>query len=126
MRGEFEQYRAMGKRIEFLKRQLNNMECLTDAVEGSSPEWPHTAHKMTVSGRNAAEETKILKEIEELMERRAEVLRIIAEVDDQRMKLLLETKYLEGVRWKDMPAMLEEDATESAIRMRADRFFEKF
>lgn len=126
MQGEFEQYRAMGIRIERLKMQLRKMECLKDTVKGSSAEYPYTQHTMTVSGRNAAEETRIQQEIASLMTRREKVRHVINDVEDERMKLLLELKYLEGVRWKDIPALMEEDTTESAVRMRADRFFEKF
>lgn len=129
MRDSFEQYRAMGKRIELLKRQLNGMECLTDTVKGSSPEWPHTAHTMTVCGRNAAEETEILKEIERLKNRRAEVRRIIGGVDDESEKLMLELKYTEGSyrSWDEVASEMQEtkDVSGDALRKRADKFFDE-
>lgn len=126
MRGEFEQYRAMGKRIELKKRQLKEMENLTDTVKGSSPEWPYTAHPMTVCGRNAAEETEILKQIQELMERRAKVRRIIEAVRDEDTKLMLELKYTYPVKmsWDDVAAEMGEDVGGDAMRKRADNFFD--
>lgn len=129
MRGEFEQYRAMGKRIELLKKQMSDMECLTDTVKGSSAEWPHTAHNITVCGRNAAEETEILKEINELMVRRAVVRLIIREVDDQTVKLMLELKYTEGCNrsWDEVAVEMQEtkDVSGDALRKRADKFFDE-
>lgn len=126
VRGEFEQYRAMGKRITLRLRQLKEMECLTDTVKGSSPEWPYTAHPMTVCGRNAAEETEILKEIETLRARRAGVRRIIETIKDENVKLMLELKYTNPIRlsWDDVAAEMGEDVSGDAIRKRADNFFD--
>lgn len=126
VRGEFEQYRSMGKRIELKKRQLKEMEQLTDTVIGSSAEWPYTAHPMTVCGRNAAEETEILKQIQELEARRAEVRRIIEDVEDEDTKLMLELKYTYPVKlsWDDVAAEMGEDVSGDAMRKRADKFFD--
>lgn len=126
VRGEFEQYRSMGKRIELKRRQLKEMEQLTDTVMGSSPEWPYTAHPMTVCGRNAAEETEILKQIQELEGRRAEVRRIIEAVVDEDTKLMLELKYTYPVKlsWDDVAAEMGEDVSGDAMRKRADNFFD--
>lgn len=126
VRSEFEQYRAMGKRIELKKQQLKEMEHLTDTVKGSSPEWPYTAHPMTVCGRNAAEETEILKQIQELMDRRAKVRRIIEGVEDEETKLMLELKYTYPVKmsWDDVAAEMGEDVGGDAMRKRADNFFD--
>lgn len=127
MRGEFEQYRSMGKRIELKKRQLKEMEHLTDTVKGSSPEWPHTAHTMTICGRNAAEETEIIKIITQLENRRAEVCRIIETVKEENVKLMLELKYTEGAyrSWDEVAAEMQEteDVSGDALRKRADKFF---
>lgn len=127
VRGEFEQYRAMGKRIELKKRQLKEMECLTDTVKGSSAEWPYTAHTMTVSGRNAAEEVQILQEIETLKKRRAEVRRIIESVDDENTKLMLELKYTNPAKmsWDEVAREMEEDVSGEAIRKRCEKFFDE-
>lgn len=127
MRGEFEQYRSMGKRIELKKKQLKEMEQLTDTVMGSSPEWPYTAHPMTVCGRNAAEETEILKQIQELEVRRAEVRRIVEGVEDEDTKLMLELKYMWPVKlsWDDVVAEMGEDVSGDAMRKRADNFFDR-
>lgn len=126
MRGEFEQYRAMGKRVELLKKQLKDMERLTDTVKGSSAEWPYTAHTMTVQGRNAAEETEILKKIEALRGRRAEVRRIIEAVESEETKLMLELKYICPVKlsWDEVAAEMGENVSGEALRKRAEKFFD--
>lgn len=127
MRGEFEQYRAMGKRIELLKRQLKDMECLTDTVKGSSEEWPYTAHPITVCGRNAAEETEILKGIETLRKRREKVRRIIEGLKDENTKLMLELKYTNPIKlsWDEVAFEMGEDVSGEAIRKRAEKFFDE-
>lgn len=127
MRGEFEQYRAMGKRIELKKQELKGMDRLTDTVRGSSPEWPYTAHTMTICGRNAAEETEILKLITQLESRRAVVRRLIEHVKEENVKLMLELKYTEGgyKSWDEVAAEMQEteDVSGDALRKRADKFF---
>lgn len=125
MRAEFEQYRAMKMRVKNLRAKLEDMQCLTDTVMGSSAEYPYTQHPMTVCGRNATEEQKVQREIVQLLSRIARVERCVEAVEDQEWKLILELKYTEGARctWDDVAGMLYMDVSGDALRKRADKFF---
>lgn len=127
MRREFEQYRAMGRRIELLKCQLEQMECLTDTVKGSCPEYPYTLQTMTVSGRNVAEEIVIRREIDSLAKRRADVRQIIREIKDEDLKLMLELKYTDSIKrsWDEVAEEMQETVSGEALRKRADKFFDE-
>lgn len=125
MRAEFEQYRAMKMRVKNLRAKLEDMQCLTDTVMGSSAEYPYTQHPMTVCGRNAAEEQKVQREIAQLMCRIARMERCVEAVEDQEWKLILELKYMDSVRrsWDDVADVLMLDVSGDALRKRADKFF---
>ena len=127
MRREFEQYRAMGRRIELLKSELEQMECLSDTVKGSCAEYPYTLQTMTVAGRNAAEELVILQEIDELRKRRAKVREIIRGLEDQEEKLMLELKYTDSIKrsWDEVAEEMQETVSGEALRKRADKFFDE-
>lgn len=127
VREEFEQYRAMGGRILRLKRQLKEMECITDTVQGSSAEYPYTMHAITVSGRNAAEEMAIGAEIAQLAKRRERVERLLKAETDEELKWMLELKYLDEVKrgWEEVAAVMGETVSGEALRKRADKFFDR-
>ena len=127
VRGEFEQYRAMGRRIELLKTQLSEMECLTDVVKGSCAEYPYTMQAIKVSGRNAAEEELVRQNIEELARRRAAVRRFVRNLQDEGTKLMLELKYLDSVKrsWDEVAEEMQETVSGEAMRKRADKFFDE-
>lgn len=125
MREEFEQYRAMRMRVKNLRAKLEDMQCLTDTVMGSSAEYPYTQHPMSVSGRNAAEEQKVQQEIAQLAVRIRNINQCVEAVEDQEWKLILELKYMDSVRrsWDDVADVLMLDVSGDALRKRADKFF---
>lgn len=127
MREEFEQYRAMGGRIKRLRKQLREMECATDTVRGSSAEFPYTAHAITVSGRNAAEEMAIGAEIAQLTLRRERVERVLKAETDEELKWMMELKYLDEVKrgWEEVAAVMGETVSGEALRKRAEKFFDR-
>lgn len=128
MREWFEQYRAMKMRVKRLKEKLEGMQCITDTVMGSSAEYPYTQHPMTVSGRNAAEEEKVRREIAQLMNKIRAVERCVDDVEDQEWKLVLELKYMDSVKrsWDDVVDVMMLDVSGDALRKRGDKFFAAF
>lgn len=128
MRAEFEQYRAMRMDMERTREKLNGMQCLTDTVTGSSAEYPFTKHKMTVCGRNAAEEEKLRGHIAELLCRMQRVERLKDSIQNTNMRLMLELKYMDDTpkSWDevaDAMQMVEKEVSGGALRKRADKFF---
>lgn len=128
MRTEFEQYRANRLDIERTKEKLNGMQFLTDTVTGSSVEYPHTKHTMTVSGRNAEEEEKLRGHIADLSCRMRSVEKLKDGIKNTNMRLMLELKYMDETpkSWDevaDVMQLVEKGVSGDALRKRADKFF---
>lgn len=124
MRGKFDQYRASIKELETLKRQLITMRRVTDTVRGSSAEWPYTEHTITVSGRNAAEETALREEIKRLEGEIAEVDEAIKRAPNATIRMALRLRYQEGYKWREITAYMGKDVGEDAWRKLVEKYLD--
>lgn len=124
MREMFKRYRHNRMLLERKRRQLSDMEQLTDTVSGSSTEWPYTQHPVTVCGRNAAEEVKMLAEIRELEQALKAVEDALRKAPNSSVRLMLELKYVDGLRWEEVAQAMGEDVSGDAMRKREEAFFE--
>lgn len=123
LRQDFKEYRSNRQEIRELKQQLGSMEHLTDTVMGSSDEWPYVKHPITVQGRNAAEETRILKQIKALEARCRRVEEEITKAPNSLTRRMLRLRYVHGLRWADVAARMGADVTEDAVKQRDRMFF---
>lgn len=122
----FEQYRSTLKLLDRKQRELADMQMLTDTVRGSMAEYPYTQHTMTVCGRNAAEETALRQEIGQLEEDVKRVRAAMRTVPNKTMRLMLELRYMDGLKWDEVAATMDEDVSGDAIRKRVEAFFDAF
>ena len=119
----FEEYRKNRKLLERQRRKLADMDEVTDTVSGSSAEWPHTQHTVTVTGRNAPEETELIKEIAALEKKCRAVEDAVKKAPNASIRLMLELKYIDGLKWDDVALEMGEDVSGDAIRKRAEAFW---
>lgn len=124
MRKLFKAYRHNRMLIDRLKKRLDGGGMITDTVRGSSAEWPHTEHQITLCGRNAQEESKTISKIQELENECRQVEEAMRKAPNSSLRLILEHKYMDGLSWDGVAAKLGEDVSGDAIRKRADKFFE--
>lgn len=124
MREMFKQYRHNRMLLERKRRQLSDMEQLTDTVSGSSAEWPYTKHTVTVCGRNAAEERKVMEEIHQLERACRTVEDAMRKAPNSSVRLMLELKYVDGLSWEEVAQAMGENVSDDAMRKRAEAFFE--
>lgn len=128
MRREFEQYRMVQKEVWELEEQLVNAGCVTDVVTGSSPEYPHIKHSITISGVDKAEEAELVKKLSAKMERIRRVHRIIQSAPNDLMRSILTKRYVNGWEWEKIaryiPGKNGEDASGDAVRKRAERYLD--
>ncbi len=124
MREMFKRYRHNKMLLERKRRQLSDMEQLTDTVSGSSAEWPYTQHPVTVCGRNAAEELKAMAEIRELEQALKTVENAMRKAPNSSVRLMLELKYVDGLSWEEVAQAMGEDVSDDAMRKRAEAFFD--
>lgn len=123
MRAMFKQYRHNRMLLERKRRELAGMAEITDTVKGSSAEWPHIQQTMTVCGRNAAEELKVMEEIRRL-ERECKVVEdAMRKAPNSSVRLMLELKYVDGKSWEEVAEAMDEDVSDDAMRKRRDAFF---
>lgn len=124
MREMFKRYRHNRMLLERKRRELSDMEQLTDTVSGSSAEWPYTQHPVTVCGRNAAEELKAMAEIRELEQALKTVENAMRKAPNSSVRLMLELKYVDGLSWEEVAQAMGEDVSDDAMRKRAEAFFD--
>lgn len=123
LRQDFKEYRSNRQEIRELKQQLGSMEHLTDTVMGSSDEWPYIQHPITVQGRNAGEETRILKQIKQLEARCRRVDEEITKAPNSLTRRMLRLRYQHGLKWAEVAAKMGADVTEDAVKQRDRMFF---
>lgn len=128
LRAEFEQYRAIEKEAEDILEKMETMGCVTDIVTASSSEYPFTKHKVTISGRNAVEETKLLQELREKKRKLLKVRQEIEKAPNRIIRMILTKRYVVGMEWekvaKYVPGRNGEDATGDSVRKRAERYLD--
>lgn len=128
MRKEFEQYRAIEKEAEDIIEKLENMGCVTDIVSASSSEYPFTKHKVTISGKNAVEETKLILQLREKKAQLQKVQKEIEKAPNRIIRVILTKRYVVGMEWekvaKYVPGRNGEDATGDSVRKRAERYLD--
>lgn len=124
LRALFKGYRHNRMLLDRKRRELESMAEITDTVRGSSAEWPYVQQTMTVSGRNAAEETRIMEEIRQLEQACGQVENALRKAPNSTVRLMLELKYVDGLRWEEVAQAMGEDVSGDAMRKREEAFFE--
>ncbi len=114
---DFARYRFLRREILRLGRQIVALrrrrgQIVSDSVTGSSPEPPYTQHSIRIVGlvdnadRIAEKERRLAAyeaEARTLGKRLAEFLRFVA---DEEVRETLELYYIDGLRYRDIPAAL--------------------
>lgn len=124
MREMFKHYRHNRMLLERKRRELNDMAQMTDTVRGSSAEWPYVQQTMTVCGRNAAEELKVMAEIHQLEQACRTVENAMRKAPNSSVRLMLELKYVDGLSWEEVAQAMGEAVSDDAMRKRAEAFFD--
>lgn len=91
-RSELEEYHDIAVRIHVLKTTV-----VTDSVKASSPEYPYTAHSVTLHG--VCCDRKALSEIQQLESKKARLDELIDSISDERTKTLLDMHYRKNHSW---------------------------
>jgi len=115
---DLKKLKDLNKEILILQRQMINIEVKTniisDTVKGSSPRFPFTEHVIKVSGvdvagyeRKVARIHKSLaKRIREALDKKAEILEYIEDVEDGEVRNILTLRYSECMTWEEIENML--------------------
>lgn len=119
--------------IEHLTERLKNIKCMqeTDIVKASNTHFPYQEISLKIEGVVEAESRKkrklkkvIRKRITECVRRRIEIEEYISNIDDSRIRMIFELRYLCGQTWKQI-SMRYGNSGESSPRMAHDRYLKE-
>ena len=130
------QYNDIVRGIKDLNRRIIKMRSeskdVIDSVKGSSPTFPYTEHTCIVRGTEQSQrlrrrekllETK-KKELEELRDRLEQFINI--EIPNERIRQILQYRYIDGFSWVKIAFRMEGKATEESVRKELERFLKNF
>lgn len=117
-------YRKLMSEVDLLKRQLEKTEpeYVEDSVNGSSPYFPYTQHKVHIEGydldtykRKVARLNKrIVRKMNELVEEKDSLIEFIYNIEDSETRQIFIYKYIDGLYWHEIAAKMNYSKT--AIR----------
>lgn len=117
-------YRKLMSEVDLLKRQLEKTEpeYVEDSVNGSSPYFPYTEHKVHIEGydldsykRTVARLNKrIVRKMNELVEEKDSLIEFIYNIEDSETRQIFIYKYIDGLYWHEIAAIMNYSKT--AIR----------
>ena len=121
-------YRKLLSEVELLKRQLEKTEpeFVKDSVNGSSPYFPYTQHKMHIEGydldsykRKVARLNKrIVNKMNELVEEKDSLIEFIYKLEDSQARQIFIYKYLDGLTWEEIAKEMKYSKTSIRDRHR--------
>lgn len=88
------QYRDLVREVNFLKKKIES-----DVVEGSNNEFPYEKRKFTVHGVATSRYDRKLRECNRL---RTQIEEFIDSLDDSKLRMILELRYIEMKNWRDI------------------------
>ena len=123
-RERLKKYRRLMSEVDLLKRQLEKTEpeYVEDSVNGSSPYFPYTQHKMHIEGydlesykRKVARLNKrIVNKMNELVEEKDSLIEFIYNIEDSEIRQIFIYKYIDGMLWREIAKKM--NYSETAIR----------
>lgn len=121
---KLKRYRKLLSEVELLKRQLEKTEpeYVEDSVNGSSPYFPYTQHKVHIEGydlesykRKVARLNKrIVNKMNELVEEKDSLIEFIYSIEDSEIRQIFIYKYIDGMVWREIANKM--NYSETAIR----------
>lgn len=115
-REQLEKYHDITVRLKMLTSTI-----VTDAVVGSSSDYPYTSHPVTLHGVRG--DVKTLAEVESLTRQKEAIDGYIDGLEDVRMKTITEMRIKKNFSWVQIGRRMNEPP--DTVRMRFNRALEK-
>lgn len=134
---KLEQFREKKREVRMLEGKLESMkerceETISDVVQASSREFPYirqsariTGKDMTARKRMLVVKERLIKRKRELEEDIEEIERFIDTIEDSAIRQIIELRYIEGRKWRDISNELYGYPSEELARIKLKRFIEK-
>lgn len=116
IRKKLEQYRMLANEVVNLEKQIVALTTKRitsfDKVQTTDKDHPYITHSSDVIGFTAnSDEIKEVVAIyqqrkKEALNKLIEVERFIGSIEDSEIRTIIELKYVKGIQWRDIPAMM--------------------
>lgn len=128
---DLEQYQFLLKEIHELKRKKNEIknDMVMDTVKSSNAEFPYQEMTISISGAPSYDFRKKLDcvinhRLERADRMRMEIEEFISTIEDSRIRLIFEKRYIYGWSWQKISRFMG-SADESYARKIHERYLEK-
>lgn len=115
-----EEYIDIKAEIHDLEERIKKQESevVTDTVVGSSPDWPHTQHPVSIRGVQSADElrTRRFHQLAKLQQIENEIEEFIESLPKSRERRIARYRIIDGLLWKDIAAKMGHNYSETSVR----------
>ena len=102
------------------------------SVKGSLPVFPFIERTITMQGLDYTAYYNRIQKIKDSIKQRTDVLidvvekanKFIESIEDSEIRTILALRYIDGMSWKQVAAIIGEGYTPDSVRMKHNRFFE--
>lgn len=134
---KLEQFREKKREVRMLEGKLESMkerceETISDVVQASSREFPYIRQSVRITGKDMTARKRMLVVKERLIKRKREleedieeIERFIDIIEDSAIRQIIELRYIEGRKWRDISNELYGYPSEELARIKLKRFIEK-
>ena len=122
------QYKCLCLEIKELENRLNNLKSqeVTDKVLASASDFPYNQYELKIKGYEEDKyiekiRARLIRRIRKCRKLRLEIEKFIEEIEDSRIRLIFELRYIQGKSWVYISNKLG-SSNESYARKSHDRY----
>lgn len=122
------QYKCLCLEIKELENRLNNLKSqeVTDKVLASASDFPYNQYELKIKGYEDDKyiekiRARLIRRIRKCRKLRLEIEKFIEEIEDSRIRLIFELRYIQGKSWVYISNKLG-SSNESYARKSHDRY----
>ena len=124
--------RAREKRIQVLRKKLDNAKAVEDTVQACSEASPYSKHTLTIRGVESGQEKRLIAELEKQEQLNVEydqlhtrALLEVEDITDPEVRAAVSRRSFEGWSWEEIARDLAPSRDANAVRMAVDSYFKK-
>ena len=125
--------RAREKRIEVLRKKLDNAKIVEDTVQACSEAPSYAKHTLTIRGVERGQEKRLEAELQrqerlnvEYEHLHTRALLEIEEITDPEVRVAVSRRSFDGWSWEEIARDLAPSRDADAVRKAVDTYFKKF
>lgn len=132
-----EQFREKTREVKMLQRKIEKLEkqskeSVSDVVQASMDTFPYTRRSLKITGRDNRSHRRMMDLKDRLIKRRREleleveeIEAFIETVEDSGIRQILELRYIDGLKWREVSHEVYGYPSEELARIKLKRFLTK-